>query len=485
MRHPPLLAIDSKVLEVAFGEQASPARQSRVATMRALFSSRTAPVVLPVCTAAVVVVGLALWGGGLENLAGPAAALLVAATLAEAFPVPIERVAAGSTSFANVFIVTAAVIYGWRTAVLIGALSMGVVEVSRRTPAVRVAYNSALYVLAAATAGLAAQPLSERHRTGLLSALLFYAVDVTLLAAVLARIRRERYVGVVRSFFASTWLPFVVMAAITGILVQLWRQSPWWSLLLVPPLAAIGMHQRSLLETVRRQRELDTLKDEFIAVISHELRTPLSSVYGAAVTLEERSVDDETQRRLLSVIRRESTRLATVVNDVLWASRLQEKKVGSEPEWCDAAELVREATTRAAEIAPANVSIAACGGPVTARVDPDQLRMVLANLIDNAVKYSPQGGTVDVRVEQRNGSVRFSVSDEGIGVPEDQRDRIFDKFIRLDPEMSRGIGGTGLGLYICRELVAQMGGTIGVSANEPRGSTFAFEIPAAEGGAEA
>jgi len=88
-------------------------------------------------------------------------------------------------------------------------------------------------------------------------------------------------------------------------------------------------------------------------------------------------------------------------------------------------------------------------------------------------------------VEQSNGHIRFMVSDEGIGVPEAERERIFDKFIRLDPEMSRGIGGTGLGLYICRELVGQMGGRIWVSANQPRGSTFAFEIPAEEGGAEA
>jgi two-component system sensor histidine kinase VicK len=140
---------------------------------------------------------------------------------------------------------------------------------------------------------------------------------------------------------------------------------------------------------------------------------------------------------------------------------------------------------RAAEISPQNVSIVAEADSAVARVDPAQLRMVLANLIDNAVKYSPQGGTVDVRVEQSNGHIRFFVSDEGIGVPEAERERIFDKFIRLDPEMSRGIGGTGLGLYICRELVGQMGGSIWVSANQPRGSTFAFEIPSAEGGTEA
>ena len=175
------------------------------------------------------------------------------------------------------------------------------------------------------------------------------------------RIRRERYLQVARSFFVSTLPPFVVMAAITAILVQLWRSSPWWSLLLAPPLVAIGLYQRSLLETVRRQRELDTLKDEFIAVISHELRTPLASVYGAAVTLEERSVDVETRRRLLNVIRCESKRLATVVNDVLWASRLEARKSTAEPEWCDAAGLVREAAARASEIAPANVSIVADG----------------------------------------------------------------------------------------------------------------------------
>jgi signal transduction histidine kinase len=475
MREAPLWAIDSQVLELASGEHAAPARQGRLRTLRGLFSSPTAPVVLPVCAAATVVLGLAIWGG-VGHLAGPAVALLVAATLAEAFPVPIEHVTAGSTSFANVFIVTAAVIYGWRTAVVIGALSMLSVEIYRRTPVTRVAYNSALYVLAAAAAGLAAQPLPETHRIGLVSSLCFYLVDVILLAAVVTRIRRERYDQVARSFFVSTLPPFVVMAAITAILVQLWRSSPWWSLLLVPPLVAIGMHQRSLLETVRRQRELDTLKDEFIAVISHELRTPLASVYGAAVTLEERSVDDDTRQRLLNVIRRESKRLATVVNDVLWASRLEAKKVTVEPEWCDADALVREAAARAAEIAPANVSIVAGGDSVAAHVPAEQLRMVLANLIDNAVKYSPQGGTIDVRVAEHNGGVRFSVSDQGMGVPEAERERIFDKFIRLDPEMSRGIGGTGLGLYICRELVAQMGGTIWVSANKPRGSTFTVEL---------
>ena len=240
-----------------------------------------------------------------NGVGGGAAALIALAELHKVLPPP-----GAPTTDISLGIVLSA---------LIGAISMLLVELYRRTPAVSMAYNSALYALAGAAAGLSVAPLPERFQSGLLASLCFYVVDVTLLGAVLARIRSERYLRVVGSFFLSTLSPFVVMAAITGILVQLWRQSPWWSLLLAPPLIAIGIHQRSLLDTVRRQRELDILKDEFIAVISHELRTPLASVYGAAVTLEERQVDDETRWRLLGVIRRESARLATVATVMCFA----------------------------------------------------------------------------------------------------------------------------------------------------------------------
>jgi signal transduction histidine kinase len=472
------------LVEVALGENASGATRRRALSLGGLSSRGTTAVVLPVCVAAGVVVGLAIWNGGIGDLIGPAAALLLAATLAEAFPVPIEGVAAGATSFANVFIVTAAVVYGWQVGALIGVVSMIVVEASRQKPLARVSYNAALYALAGAAAGLATRPIPEAYRLGLVGSLCFYAVDVALLSAVLAQIRRENYLRVAAAFFVSTLAPFVVMAATTAILVQLWRDSPWYGLLLAPPIIAIGVHQRSLLATVRRQRELDKLKDEFIAVISHELRTPLASVYGAAVTLEERKLDDEMQRRLIDVVRRESTRLTRVVNDVLWASRLEANKVDGRPQWCDAAALVEEVAATADEISPENVQIVVGNGRATpVLADPDQLRMVLANLVDNAVKYSPRGGTVEIRAEQAGDRVRFSVSDEGLGIPAAERERVFEKYIRLDPDMRNGIGGTGLGLYICRELVAQMGGRIWVTEHQPRGSTFAFEIPATEGGA--
>jgi signal transduction histidine kinase len=106
---------------------------------------------------------------------------------------------------------------------------------------------------------------------------------------------------------------------------------------------------------------------------------------------------------------------------------------------------------------------------------------VLVNLIENAVKYSPDGGRIEVRLEHVDGHVRFVVEDEGLGIPADEQQRIFDKFHRLDPHLSRGVGGSGLGLYICRELVEQMRGRIWVVSREGRGSAFSFELPLAGG----
>jgi two-component system sensor histidine kinase VicK len=114
--------------------------------------------------------------------------------------------------------------------------------------------------------------------------------------------------------------------------------------------------------------------------------------------------------------------------------------------------------------------------------DPEQLRQVLTNLVDNAVKYSPDGGAVCVRLAAEDGSLRFSVSDRGLGIPEAEQRRIFEKFYRLDPQMTRGIGGTGLGLYISRELVRRVDGRIWVESRAGHGSTFHVEIPLAHAG---
>jgi signal transduction histidine kinase len=112
--------------------------------------------------------------------------------------------------------------------------------------------------------------------------------------------------------------------------------------------------------------------------------------------------------------------------------------------------------------------------------DPERVRQVLVNLVENASKYSPSGGRIDVVLASSNGGIRFTVRDEGLGIPPAEQDRIFQKFYRLDASMSRGVGGSGLGLFICRELVELMDGRIWVSSEPGLGSTFAFELPVAE-----
>jgi PAS domain S-box-containing protein len=230
------------------------------------------------------------------------------------------------------------------------------------------------------------------------------------------------------------------------------------------------------------EQRVERLKSEFVSTISHELRTPLAAIYGAALTLRRDEPALEPQREgLLDVIAVESDRLARIVNDILWASRLESGTLHVAVEHCDAAQLAQTVVGAARTHLPARIKLdldVADDLPALA-ADPDKVRQVLTNLVDNAVKYSPDGGAVLVRVAASLSRVSFAVSDEGLGIPASEQSRIFDKFYRLDPELTRGIGGTGLGLYITRELARRMGGDVAVESMEGVGSTFTVELPVA------
>lgn len=231
------------------------------------------------------------------------------------------------------------------------------------------------------------------------------------------------------------------------------------------------------------ERRVEQLKSDFVATVSHELRTPLAAIYGAALTLRRDDVrlEDSQRRGLLDVVASEADRLARIVNDILWASRLDSGQMGIAIESCDAAALAKQVVEALRSHAPERIELvveAADGVPPVA-ADPDKLRQVLTNLVDNAVKYSPDGGRVRVAVLPHDGRVRFRVQDEGLGIPPAEQGRIFEKFFRLDPNLTRGVGGTGLGLYICRELVNRMHGRIWIASDGNRGSTFTVELPSA------
>ncbi|MDX6447541.1 MAG: hypothetical protein QOD08_4, partial [Gaiellaceae bacterium] len=231
------------------------------------------------------------------------------------------------------------------------------------------------------------------------------------------------------------------------------------------------------------EQAVERMKADFISTVSHELRTPLAAIYGAALTLRREDVDlhGERSQELLSVVADESDRLARIVNDILWASRVDSGSLQMSIERCDAQELTESVLVAARLHLPENVTVtlnAPADLPHVA-ADPDKVRQVLTNLVDNAIKYSPDGGDVQIALDQAGHRVRISVCDEGLGVPAGERARIFEKFYRLDPNLTRGVGGTGLGLYICRELVRRMDGRIWVEPRHPRGSKFALELPVA------
>jgi PAS domain S-box-containing protein len=234
---------------------------------------------------------------------------------------------------------------------------------------------------------------------------------------------------------------------------------------------------------VSESERLDRAKADFVATVSHELRTPLASVYGAAMTL--RYQDERLERRqrkaLLELLGDQAARLSGIIDDILLASRLDAGGVELEHEQFDAADVTRHVVDAARIRAEANsIDLSLPEWLPEVAGDGDMVSQVLANLVENAMKYSPGGGRVDVTVDRREDRVRFEVRDEGLGIPLGEQERIFEKFYRLDPNLTRGVGGTGLGLYISSELVRRMGGEIQVHSAPGEGSTFWFELALAD-----
>jgi two-component system phosphate regulon sensor histidine kinase PhoR len=230
-------------------------------------------------------------------------------------------------------------------------------------------------------------------------------------------------------------------------------------------------------------RRLEELKASFIATASHELRTPLAAVYGAAQTLlrHDFALDEGGRDRFVSLIADESERLGRIVNEILLASQLDAGRLDLDAEPFDASELVERVVEATRAYAPPGVHVEGRVPDDLPLVDADRdkVRQVLVNLVENAIKYSPDGGRVEVGVEPHEENVLFQVQDEGLGIPSEEQSMVFEKFYRVDPHMTRGVGGTGLGLYICNELVSRMGGHIWLESKAGEGSTFLFELPAA------
>ena len=233
---------------------------------------------------------------------------------------------------------------------------------------------------------------------------------------------------------------------------------------------------------ITSETEAERLKSEFISTISHELRTPLSSIYGFTELMVKKQLPHEKQAKYLQTIHAETERLTNLVNDFLDVQRMESGSQLYVREHLDIEPIVRDMLTfyEASSLKHHFELIADGDRPYELFVDCQKFKQLMSNLLSNAVKYSPRGGKITVELAHEEHIVSIKVKDEGIGIPSDSIDRLFDKFYRVDNSDSREIGGTGLGLPICQEIVRGHNGQIHVESVQHEGSTFIVELPSYE-----
>lgn len=244
----------------------------------------------------------------------------------------------------------------------------------------------------------------------------------------------------------------------------------------------------AFVDDISERRRVEQVRTDFVANISHELKTPVGALSVLAETLEDES-DPEITRRVVGRMQDEAARAARTIDDLLELSRIE---LGGERtvEPFRLPDVINEAMGRVAELAShrgvgvRNLMPADQIGDVVIDGDRRQVISALGNLVENAVKYSEPGGLVQVRARYENGFVELGVTDEGIGIPQRDLDRIFERFYRVDKARSRETGGTGLGLSIVRHVAHNHGGDVAVRSVEGEGSTFMLRLPARSTGAD-
>ncbi|HET9348295.1 MAG TPA: ATP-binding protein [Arthrobacter sp.] len=227
----------------------------------------------------------------------------------------------------------------------------------------------------------------------------------------------------------------------------------------------------------------EEVRNDFVANVSHELKTPVGAISLLAEALESSADDPEAVRRFARRTHKESARLAALVQDIIELSRLQGSNVAKQGRAVDINTVVTEAVDRSQLPAESKNIDLVVGGHTDAMVygDQDQLVTALRNLIDNAIRYSPENTRVGIGIRSKDGLVAVSVTDQGEGLSPEDQERVFERFYRVDAARSRHTGGTGLGLSIVKHVVANHGGEVTLWSKPGQGSTFTIRLPELEG----
>lgn len=234
----------------------------------------------------------------------------------------------------------------------------------------------------------------------------------------------------------------------------------------------------AVIEDISERTRIDAVRTDFVANISHELKTPVGALSILAETMQDEN-DVAVVKQLASRMMKEAHRMSETIDDLLELSKI-ELDAPLRQNTIDLASLVREAAERhamSANAADVRIATDIPDGRFVVTGDHTQLLSAASNLIDNAIKYSESGDTVTVRLYREPGRIIISVDDEGIGIPQADIDRIFERFYRVDKARGRGTGGTGLGLSIVRHIMANHGGEVNVASQEGEGSSFRLVLP--------
>jgi two-component system phosphate regulon sensor histidine kinase PhoR len=239
-----------------------------------------------------------------------------------------------------------------------------------------------------------------------------------------------------------------------------------------------------VLHDITDLRKLERVRRDFVANVSHEFKTPLTAIQGFAETLLAGAIDDEQNRvRFLEIILEHSQRLARLTDDLLRLSQMDADRLGLEIRSVGVSQFVEsciETAQRPAAERDLRISVNLSSRLPEIAADRRRLAEVLQNLLDNAIQYTPPGGQIMLSASANGNEVTFTVSDTGIGIPQTDQPRIFERFYRVDVARSREVGGTGLGLAIAKHLVEAHGGRIWVESEVGQGSQFHFTVPVFE-----